>query len=465
MESPTPRELCARIAGLQRLSSLYETARWIAAGAPESGERAALETRANTWEVEELLACHECAKALEAIGASFDLAVPHTQYLRGEAFLGLGDLERARQAFDNAYELEPNNTLYADRRLDVPPSDRESIPRTVGSLALLHGTETGALKNVSRLADGNPERFSLEISDDLLARLIADRRISQSSEELAAWTQHVTNPVGTHGDDHRSTMLSYFVGAVGMRAPTRRLARQYSRFLQPIDVLGLLERDLVHVIQRDDLTAADLGSMMDVNLLRIAAGDLQTESTIRILDIGGGYGRLADAVLRTWDVPAHVTMADEIPISLTWAHSYLTARLEHRSISISLDGIVDESSDVAIVPGWHRTRLPDQSFDLAVNIESFQEMPDSEIASWIQTVDRCLCPGGFILISNSRAYVNRSPWPIPESWNLVVSTETPRSWTPDHPTALYRKGPDPIWGSELRRALSSPWKLEPGEQT
>jgi hypothetical protein len=47
---------------------------------------------------------------------------------------------------------------------------------------------------------------------------------------------------------------------------------------------------------------------------------------------------------------------------------------------------------------------------------------------------------GLIYMSNARDYVFKGQWNIPSHWEPLFLGNTPRSWTANHPTQVFRKG-------------------------
>jgi hypothetical protein len=200
---------------------------------------------------------------------------------------------------------------------------------------------------------------------------------------------------------------------------------------------------------------------MDANLLRIAAATVGSERPT-IVDIGGGYGRLAEAVVSWFDLPVRYVLTDMIPVSLVGAVDYLTQALPGRSVKLVIDEPLPDDADVVVVPGWHEVfRSPGSlGADLVCNVESFQEMTAEQVGWWIGVSEHLLGGRGAFYCSNSRAYHNRHPWPIPEHWVTAFWSETPRAWTADHPTALYTVGVDDesveairVAGESVRQAM------------
>ena len=93
------------------------------------------------------------------------------------------------------------------------------------------------------------------------------------------------------------------------------------------------------------------------------------------------------------------------------------------------------------MPGWHVEKIEGE-YDLSINIESFQEMDQSYVTSYINLFDKLTKDGGYVYISNSREYKFRGEWDFPQYWELLFKHRTPRAWTNNHPTEIFRKTKD-----------------------
>jgi hypothetical protein len=72
-----------------------------------------------------------------------------------------------------------------------------------------------------------------------------------------------------------------------------------------------------------------------------------------------------------------------------------------------------------------------------VNIESFQEMTQAAVDAYIDLFDRVADEDAIFYISNAHDYQFRGSWNYPPTWRRLICSNTPRSWTHDHPTELF----------------------------
>jgi SAM-dependent methyltransferase len=214
-------------------------------------------------------------------------------------------------------------------------------------------------------------------------------------------------------------------------------ADRYAPLLSRHDPLGLW----VHNIENSSIAAtlmeADLGSMLDLNLLYTFAPD---RSPTRVLEVGGGYGRTAEAALNVFAGSVKWVMVDAVPASLVYARDYLRAACPDARIGFYYDSDAAsiESFDCYIAPAWHFEELNgSERYDVCVNIESFQEMTQPAVDAYIGLFDRVAADDAIFYISNAHDYQFRGSWNYPPTWRRLFSSNTPRSWTHDHPTEVF----------------------------
>jgi hypothetical protein len=121
-----------------------------------------------------------------------------------------------------------------------------------------------------------------------------------------------------------------------------------------------------------------------------------------VLEIGGGYGGFA-RTLKSRCPTARIWLVD-LPESLQFAELYLCtafpgARIIRLDESVSNPSVLDDA-DFVLVPLEKRAALDGRSFDVAVNIWSFGEMPNSYLDEWFDLLqNRCTTRWIFLLNS------------------------------------------------------------------
>ena len=233
-------------------------------------------------------------------------------------------------------------------------------------------------------------------------------------------------------------MLDPWVGQVGMQPVSSEQVDTYKQLLEQIDYCGFVGDDLFTTAVNQDLLNTDLGSMMDVNIIANML-PVQTGKRYFVLEVGGGYGRLAEALTNGIDNSMHYVLVDAVPGSLLYAKEYLERAFPDKRVGFYLNDLYDDSYDFFILPAWQVSQIANTTFDLAINIESMQEMEEQHISFYLKLFDNLVKESGHVYISNSRAYRFKGSWNFPEKWEMLVCNNTPRSWTNDHPTMMFKK--------------------------
>ena len=301
---------------------------------------------------------------------------------------------------------------------------------------------------------------------DLMATLVAHRQTCADAAvvDLGAWSQIDADTVSQSMlGGTVDVELSSLIGAGGTRAATLVEWSQWLEFLRPIDSLGFIA-DLADFGDLDSVTASDLGTLMDLNLIAWAAWAQDMSCVDVFAEVGGGYGRLALGFFQSFpDSQSRWVLIDAIPSVLSLAYSVGVKVLGFNRISVDLDGSsVESKSRLTLCPSWKSSATASISdVDFFVNIESFQEMHPDYVDHWCQFADAKLSSSGVAYISNGRTYINQVSWPMPDSLNVQLVTETPRSFVVDHPTVVYAKHShdSTVRFSALRSAvLNSRWR-------
>jgi putative sugar O-methyltransferase len=277
--------------------------------------------------------------------------------------------------------------------------------------------------------------FGIPADESMLDRIISD---SQENGGSLVANDHWT--LGRDQVQSLTDMLDPLIGCVGMQPVDANAIACYEAFLRGIDHLKLCKGDLLAQGRSRGWVKSDLGTLMDLNLITAYLPD-PLPAKLSIVEVGGGYGRLAEAMLRLAPGAVHHLLIDAVPGSLMYAYLYLRRLFPRRRIGSFYAGdAYDPDFDCYIMPAWHSPNLADGAFDLAVNIESMQEMDGHHIDYYLALFDRVTVPDGTIYISNARDYVYQGPWNFPERWEVLFMHNTPRSWSRVHPTIVMRKG-------------------------
>lgn len=302
---------------------------------------------------------------------------------------------------------------------------------------------------------GNPlTRFDLFGDKELFYSIVSDMiehggdlspsdhwnwKIGKWHAELDNDTTGYTEELFDRNYSQLKMMLDPWIGVTGMKFIDDLAVTKYEGFLSSIDQLGLLPDDILSYGQSNGWRETDLGTVMDVNLIRTFSDQRQV-SKIAVCEVGGGYGRLAEVMMSgLWD-SMHYVLVDAVPGSLMYAYLYLKTQLPHLHVGAYFNGDpYNEDYDCYIMPAWHAHLLGSLSFDICVNIESMQEMEQHHVNYYLKLFDRLTIVEGQIYLSNARDYVFKGKWEIPNHWETLFLNNTPRSWTADHPTHILHK--------------------------
>ena len=157
----------------------------------------------------------------------------------------------------------------------------------------------------------------------------------------------------------------------------------------------------------------------------------------RILEIGGGYGRLMWMWL-TLHPDAKGIMVD-IPPALALSQRYLTRLFPERSVArFRPDADLDElhaevmRSDLAFLTPNQFEQLAPLQADIALNVSSLHEMTPEQVARYLDLLDRHAA-GGFFYTKQWRLWENtvdnvvadREKYPYPARWRRVYDRVHP----------------------------------------
>jgi hypothetical protein len=215
---------------------------------------------------------------------------------------------------------------------------------------------------------------------------------------------------------------------------------KYASFLARRDPLGLWKANVGDQTVSESLRVADLGSLMDLTLIYTYGFKAEKKRTT-ILEIGGGYGRLAEAALNVFGDSVRYVLLDSVPVSLYYAKKYLEQACPQMRIGsyYSGDPFDMEAFNCYIIPAWYFEELNRETYDICINIESFQEMNQQHIDTYLELFDRVSVSDAIVYLDNARDYIFRGNWNHPTHWQKLFLSNTPRSWTPDHPAEVFLK--------------------------
>ena len=127
----------------------------------------------------------------------------------------------------------------------------------------------------------------------------------------------------------------------------------------------------------------------------IGRGD--AESSLRILEIGGGYGGMAHSVASCIGESNYKYFIIDLPEVLLFSASYLSMHDGKDRVYLydpdNIDEVVGQDFDgysFVLLPNYRIDLLKKYDFSLAINISSLQEMKESQIVEYLDFLaDRC----------------------------------------------------------------------------
>lgn len=152
----------------------------------------------------------------------------------------------------------------------------------------------------------------------------------------------------------------------------------------------------------------------------------------RVAELGAGYGRFDYAWLKRF--PHHKITIIDIAPALRLAEWYLPQVISYANIFKyrefdTFESVEDEflKSDIAFLLPHQVEKLPDNSFDLMVNISSLHEMTLEQIQLWMSHVDR-LCSGYFYskqwfesINKHDDIEIKATDYPIAPNWTELFN--------------------------------------------
>jgi hypothetical protein len=246
--------------------------------------------------------------------------------------------------------------------------------------------------------------------------------------DFGAWSTQFRANINSESHLEIPQLVDDLIGIKGMSHPSRDEVLTYKDYFRsqqkfPWRVNRLLKD---FFLTRSLLT--DLGSVVDLSIIK----SLIPDTDLNVLEIGGGYGRLVEAAYSNMRCFKVWYMVDVIPSSLSLAGNYL----DRNQVPVGLS----QSTDCVRLLQLHNLdSIRDSSIDLAINIESFQEMTQDYVDFWLSIVNIKCSVGAVFYQSNSFNYKNQFSLRMSSDWSLERSLAIPRHWSEGHRTEIWRK--------------------------
>jgi putative sugar O-methyltransferase len=250
--------------------------------------------------------------------------------------------------------------------------------------------------------------------------------------QLGGWSEVVVADTNSSNERMTSQILDDLIGVRGMSRPKVDEVIPYIRFFQSSNYCNWNISKLFKGFEKGNLKLTDLGSVCDVSIL----SELITpQDKTHVMEIGGGYGRLAEAFIHNHESRVEWNLVDVIPSSLAFAANFL----RKSDVGLSQETLQKSQSHVRILHVNELERIADSSISVFVNLESFQEMTQEWVDFWIDQINLKSAPGAYFYHSNSFDYKNKFAMNLGSCWTKIHEINHPRHWTDSHRTEIFRR--------------------------
>lgn len=235
-------------------------------------------------------------------------------------------------------------------------------------------------------------------------------------------------------------MLPLWVGKGALKNVSEARIYEYRNFLELFDLhKGFDDLLQVRLNEKSDIAEHDLGPIQDYLLLsRAISENCQKERTV-ILEVGGGYGRLAELFTINRPKGQCYVLTDSVPESVFYSWRYLSQRCKGMRVGAYFlgDKYAPNDWDIYVVPAW-RLKEVVSDVDVAINVASIQEMPDATANAYLKFFQEKLNIGGIFFFQNSRDFCSQREYTFPPEWRYLIKKDTPRSRTLDYPLEILK---------------------------
>jgi hypothetical protein len=254
-------------------------------------------------------------------------------------------------------------------------------------------------------------------------------------KDLGGWQNQVD--VEREGDVRDFVqVIDDLIGVRGMARPSENEFDEHVKFLQESRPHRWNVKRVVKDFEKNHhLRLTDLASICDATILYPYISS--PGKPVRVLEIGGGYGRLAESLIGNVNAKLEIDMVDVVPSSLLLANQYLTKAGVDCHVQISTEPSVCKQVTLRGPSGCDF--IEDGSVDLAINVESFQEMTQEWVDYWIKLINRSTHKGSLFYHSNSLGYKNLYTLEMGADWRILESYHHPRHWTNSHRTEIWER--------------------------
>jgi hypothetical protein len=164
---------------------------------------------------------------------------------------------------------------------------------------------------------------------------------------------------------------------------------------------------------------------------------------INILEIGGGYGRLAMFFLSYFGIHCHYISVDFVPTSLLFSPQVIKQSFPNMLVGDYNSAGNIEDYNFYSLPAWRINELKNDNYDICINIHSFQEMEIRSVNFYRNILWNKLKDSGMLFLINNPPekdnwYTNHyyynihalfdefysNKYPIGEDWEKICGIPT-----------------------------------------
>lgn len=236
-------------------------------------------------------------------------------------------------------------------------------------------------------------------------------------------------------------ILDNWIGCMGMQSISEEDLKKNEKFLRNTDWIGIFDYICQQGLKEYDYKSIDLATIAETNIILASLLRNNPDGEKRILEVGGGYGRIAEALNNIASGIKYV-LIDAVPASILYSYEYLRKMLPEKKVGFYYcgDSFDLEKWDVYIVPAWHFEECNGSGlYDLCINIHSMQEMSQSHVDYYMDLFNKVLQNNGIVFLENSHEFVFKGIWRYNECWERIYMYNSPASWTEYHPIEIFEK--------------------------
>lgn len=194
---------------------------------------------------------------------------------------------------------------------------------------------------------------------------------------------------------------------------------------------GILDIPYQYKDNKEKLDWSDFRTINNLNILdQYYFKDNENHCTY-ILDIGGGFGRLTEAIKKYYsNKKIKIVLLDNYLHSLVYVLCYLKQKLK---LNVKVGNIYEgdefdlDKYDIIVIDYNSFLKLNKYKYDIVINITSFQETNKKIINNYLQLTNNLLNKNGILYSENLLNYKCIFDYNIPDNWSVLKKSKAPFS--------------------------------------